>query len=124
MGRLKISDPAAWRELGFDPRMLIAVEPKQLEEFKAKSRRRFRELARELHPDLHNNDPAKAEQLVALSNANDEIQALKIVKRPQVQPTPARRHGTVVIIRSAGTTTTSTSTTDFADAFSFGWRWR
>ena len=101
MKRLRVTDPACWEALGIGRRevqQLVGRCPKALADFKALVKVRFRELAMELHPDRNNGDRGKQEQLMRISNANDEIQAIEFAE----SPTRPMRPGGVTIIMPNG----------------------
>jgi DnaJ domain len=122
----------ALEKLPLDPHgrtLPYAERCQRWEEFKQKTKKRYRKLARELHPDANQELPeserkAKEERLQSLSRAVEAMES--IAPRPE-QPTavPAFAHsgGMVVIVVGGVNATYSSNTASSTTGWPFGYRW-
>lgn len=100
--------------------------PAMLAELQVRAKKRFKELALELHPDRTGGDPVKTEHFKHLAAAMDALDSLQVT--PAGHP-PASQPGRVVvrqvIIMDGGwSTSTSTSTTTTGGWPAGGWPFR
>lgn len=119
MQRLPKDLESGLRELGVTPealsRMTALPSPqdvqKALTALQAAAKKRYRELALELHPDRTQGDEAKTERFKAIVLAYKEVQSLRVVvRRPPPPPMPIQVFYGGMTYASTGTTsTTSTS---------------
>lgn len=76
--------------LGVSPQDFDAIEratsseeaERLLGELKVRAKKRFKQLAMELHPDRTNNDPAKTEDFKLVSNALEELERIAFAPKP------------------------------------------
>lgn len=80
------------------------VAAQRLNELKARTKKQFRKVALELHPDRTNNDPVKTEDFKLVSAAVEDIERISM---QQVRP---QRQVRVIHITINGSTSTSAST--------------
>ena len=81
---------------------------------KERVRKRFRQLATQLHPDKTNNDPVKTEDFKLVAAAVDELDKLRVGRIPAPRPQPQYQQVTIrvsFVRREAGFSSTSTTTT-------------
>jgi hypothetical protein len=101
------------------------------EEFKQKTKKRYRKLARELHPDANQELPeserkAKEARLQSLSRAMEAMDS--IAPRPD-QPTatpgfvPGGHGGIVIVFGGINVSTTYSTNTTTSGNWPFGYRW-
>ena len=95
------------RELGVDPAEFACVQHapshqeavSRLAVFKVQVKKKYREAARRLHPDLNGKDPLKQELFWLCTQVHEQIQELRLQRPARATPLPARGGRITINIR-------------------------